>query len=580
MFAWLCFVAPVAVAILGARSSPAATHDAATLRVLGLGFTGVFRALDAWLAAPFMALPLGTRAFRASLAVAVVCGLGAWLTFLLGEPLARGDGTKKPKSRLSHAVVALGVITAFASPPWQVEGSAVGGTATGATLVLLAAYLGLEEKPGAARLAFVIGCAFGWEPLVGAVALVAALVPLAFAGKKPSLPSRRRALRVVAAFALGLVPLALALATKGSPLTASRELFGAPLGETALARSSVRVFVRDDVGFLFGGAAAFGAYLTLANRETRARGAVLLVLTLGAPLARALDLSFGPVRYSAIVLVALAAAGAFAGSGLFELVRRVRAVKVPFAPASAALLVVLEWTLPVRAADDAFTRRQTLSKNAAHAFAVASLGPAPPAAIVLVSDPRVLERIQATRAAGLAREDIELFPTYDLKSTLARDAVDFEPKLAGLYRDLALGTLPEEWSLSALGAARPLLLTFDPKWKPSLAKHLVPDGLFSRFEPEPQGPSDRRLALEKAAKRRAFLTSEVAGPGRDVGLQRLVAHLLRARALGLGAIGERENLSKVLDELRPYAPDDPVASQLVRRTVTTRGAFEVSDLSP
>ena len=52
------------------------------------------------------------------------------------------------------------------------------------------------------------------------------------------------------------------------------------------------------------------------------------------------------------------------------------------------------------------------------------------------------------------------------------------------------------------------------------------------------------------------------------------------RALGLGAIGERENLSKVLDELRPYAPDDPVASQLVRRTVTTRGAFEVSDLSP
>ena len=43
---------------------------------------------------------------------------------------------------------------------------------------------------------------------------------------------------------------------------------------------------------------------------------------------------------------------------------------------------------------------------------------------------------------------------------------------------------------------------------------------------------------------------------------------------------DSENLSKVLDELRPYAPDDPVASQLVRRTVTTRGAFEVSDLSP
>jgi hypothetical protein len=48
----------------------------------------------------------------------------------------------------------------------------------------------------------------------------------------------------------------------------------------------------------------------------------------------------------------------------------------------------------------------------------------------------------------------------------------------------------------------------------------------------------------------------------------------------MGAAGERENLSKALDELRPYASDDPVASQLVRRTVTTRGAFDVTDLVP
>ena len=118
------------------------------------------------------------------------------------------------------------------------------------------------------------------------------------------------------------------------------------------------------------------------------------------------------------------------------------------------------------------------------------------------------------------------------------------------------------------------------RWKPGLAKHLIPDGLFSRFEPEPQGQSDRRIAMEKAAKKRAFLAQEVAGPGRDAGLQSLVAHLLRSRAIAMGAAGERENLSKALDELRPYAPDDPVASQLVRRTVTTRGAFDVTDLVP
>jgi hypothetical protein len=39
-------------------------------------------------------------------------------------------------------------------------------------------------------------------------------------------------------------------------------------------------------------------------------------------------------------------------------------------------------------------------------------------------------------------------------------------------------------------------------------------------------------------------------------------------------------LSRALDDLRPFAPDDAVADKLVRRTVTSKGAIDVHDLAP
>ena len=39
-------------------------------------------------------------------------------------------------------------------------------------------------------------------------------------------------------------------------------------------------------------------------------------------------------------------------------------------------------------------------------------------------------------------------------------------------------------------------------------------------------------------------------------------------------------LTRALDDLPPFAPDDPVASTLVRRIVTTKGPIDVHDLAP
>ncbi len=592
LFAWASLVVPLVAAVFGTRAAPDPASDHAALRVLGLAFTGAFRALDVWVAAPFLSLPIGTRAVRAGLACAAMTGLSGWLTYHLAEPMLvprevagrLPAGPRKSSSRLAFAVAGLAAITAISSPPWQLEGSAVGGSVTGATLVLTAAWLASRPATPTPWKALVVGAALGWEPLVGLFALAVLTAPLLFAEVRyrARLPVGAELLRVAFGFLVGLVPLGLGFAIKAGPeaMATSAGVWDAALGEARGGGASWRPFARDEIGWVFVGAAGLGAALALRRPETRLRAVVLVLLALGFPLTFWLDLGHGPVRFAAPLLVSIAGLGGLASVGLYELVTRVRDARVPFAPASAALLVVLEWTLPVRAVDDAFMRRAALSRHAPWVFATAALGQAPPVAVVLVADRRVLTRLQAARAAGLLRADLTLFPTFDLKSPQARAAVNREPKLAGLYRDLALGTLPEEWSLSSLAGARPLVLTFDPKWKPVLAKHLVPDGLFFRFEPEPQGPSDRRVALERAAKRKALLAQELTGAGRDPAVVTVTAHLLRGRAIAMGATGERESLSKALDELRPYAPDDPVASKLVRRMVTTKGSFPVDDLAP
>ena len=48
----------------------------------------------------------------------------------------------------------------------------------------------------------------------------------------------------------------------------------------------------------------------------------------------------------------------------------------------------------------------------------------------------------------------------------------------------------------------------------------------------------------------------------------------------MAACGERDVLSRALDDLRPFAPDDSVANTLVRRIVTSKATIEVRDLAP
>ncbi|MBX3262648.1 MAG: hypothetical protein KF782_23410 [Labilithrix sp.] len=603
-----------ALAAAGATSSGTAAHDPELVRTVGAGFTGAFRALDLVVAAPALLLPLGTRALRGGLASALVAGVSAALAFDLARDLvkavpealdrvvvrlfgARPRGASAEASpRLLSAVAAAAALTALLAPAWQSEAAAPGGAVTGAMLVLFALRIGAAEPapsrgastggasaPWIPQALLVAGLAASYEPLVF-LATLAALGPRAavalWEARKGERPRWDRAVAVqgAAAFALGLAPLALGVALSRRPpeIGLAAPTFTLVEGGGALGPAS---FALAEIGALLEAVCAGGALLALSAARAR-RTALPLVLVVGVgALALRLGAASGPSRFAPAVLAAVLAAHLLGAALLGAVVLAIARARVPFAEASAALVVVLELVLPVRSIDETATRRDARAPHASAIWNDVAWGAAPPAAVVLVADRGTMRRIASARAAGQMRGDLLIVPAYDVQGREGRRALLAEPKLAPLYRDMALGIRPEELSLAQLGAERAVLASFDPRWDRALSRHLVPLGLTARFEPEPRGASERKKALD------AFLPSKerlvrVAVARKDAELAAATATLLRARAIGMAATGERELLSRALDDLRAFAPDDAVGAALVRRIVTTRGPIDVRDLAP
>jgi hypothetical protein len=628
-------VLPAILAATSASGANAAAHDSGIVRTVGAGFTGAFRALDLLVAAPAMLLPIGTRGLRAGLASAFVTAVCGAIAFDLAHSLASvvipnvldrvGLRSRKAVSPgLIAAVAAVAVLTALLSPAWQAEACAPGGSVTGVLLVLLALRFAVRRL--SAPLAFVLGLAASYEPIVFGAALAAAVPGIGFfMGLRPkpravpyrgsapgprrgledsttrprrrargfaiqmqrtkrtsegARPERSLAIQSGCAFALGLVPFGIGLAlTRRAPEIA----FDVPVAtwiEKAARDAPLQTFFMTDVGMFLVVVAVAGALISLLATAAWARvvtSALVLVVAVGA-LSLFLRMPGGPVRFAAPALAALVAGHILGTAMLGGLVVAIARARVPFAEASAALLVVLELVLPVKAIDETTTRRDGRAPQASAIWSDIAWGAAPPAAVILVADRGTMQRVASARAVGAMRGDLVVVPAFDVQGRAARRALASEPKLAPMFRDVALGIPPEELSLATLSAQRPVLATFDPKWERSLARHLVPIGLTSRFEPEPRGSSDRKQALDAFLPARDRLVRVVVAK-KDAELAAATAALLRARAVGMAATGEREMLARALDDLRAFAPDDPVGAMLVRRSVTTKGAIDVHDLA-
>jgi hypothetical protein len=607
----LCAAVPAVLAAAGAASTTSAAHDLDVVRTVGAGFAGpggAFRALDLLAAAPALLLPFGTRVLRAGLASALITGICGALAFDLARELvgvvasspsvlrlplqrraSRVAGAAPDSSRLVSAVSAVAVLTALLAPVWQSEASAPGGAVIGALLVLLALRFGVRRPTPevetttawAPPLLFVLGLSASYEPLVFVAALAAVgprVIEIFWQGRKAArVFDRQAAAQATLAFVLGLVPLVVGILVRSrtSAIAVEGSLFTLLPGERATG-SVLTAFALDRVGPLLLIACGVGAALSFGVERARRIALPLVLVAAVGVLALRLDAS--PARFAPALLVGLLAAFVLAATTLGMVVLAISRARVPFAEASAALVVVLELVLPVRSMDETSARREARAVHAAAIWNDVAWGDAPPAAVVLVSDRGTMRRIASTRAMGMMRGDLVMVPAYDVQGREGQRSLIAEPKLAPLYRDMALGIPPEELSLAQLGAQRPVLATFDPKWDRSLSRHLVPTGLTSRFETEPRGTSERKKALDGFTTAKDRLV-RITVAKKDAELASATAALLRARAIGMAATGEREMLARALDDLRAFAPEDPIGATLVRRTVTSRGAIDVHDLT-
>ncbi|MEO8876582.1 MAG: hypothetical protein ABI461_13410, partial [Polyangiaceae bacterium] len=334
-------------------------------------------------------------------------------------------------------------------------------------------------------------------------------------------------------------------------------------------RGNLLAFAHAEIGWL--GLVAAGAGLALAWLVPRARPltlALTLLLVVDS-LAIFWGAEVGPDRYASAPLVVIASASALAGVGMQAAVRAVARAQVPFAQATASMIVILELTFPAVAFDEASLRANDRKNTLGSHWDEEALADLPEQSIVLVSDPRVMRHLLAGEALHTMRSDLVILTLQDIGGRATLNALAAEPKLAPVIRDVALTGQVTEFSLASLASTRPLFVQYDPRWDKSLTRHLVPGGVFDKLEPEPHGVTDRKKALEAFLPLRTKLARDVASP-RDVEMTAITASLMHARLDALVAIDERETLPRAIDDLRAFAPDDPIANRLVFKLVASR----------
>ena len=567
-------LAPVALAFSHLRATSDATHDEDVIRVIGVGSTGIWRGFDALIAAPALAFSSSTNVAHAEMVSAIGSGVAAYLLYEVARQLL----DKCAKTYLLGVfVAAIAAWAATLGAAWQTEACAVGGATWGALLpIVTIAILGAISASKSVHSAWfclaalTCGAALSYEPVLGGAAVLAALVIL-FTSKAAL--SRNEMALGAAAFVLGAGgPIAFALWRRVASVyeIPAPTFWSGALGTLDLPqRGNLAVFAHTEIGWV--GLVATVAGLALAWLVPRARpmAAGLAVLTLVSSLAIFLGAPIGPDRYAASPLVVIAGASLLAAVAMQAAVRAVARAKVPFAPASAAMIVVLELTFPAIALDDASLRANDRKNKLGSYWDEIALADLPEHSIILISDPSVMRHLDAARATGTLRSDLLVVTLNNVGGRTTLRALAAEPKLAPIVRDVALTGQVAEFSLAALAGERPLFAQYDSRWDRSLTRHLVPQGIFDRFEPEPHGVTDRKKGLDAFLPLRQKLAHDLASP-RDRVMTSITATLMRSRLDALTAIDERETLPRAVDDLRAFAPDDPIANRLVLKLVASR----------
>ncbi|WP_394834024.1 hypothetical protein LVJ94_46720 [Pendulispora rubella] len=537
-------VFPALTAVLHAENVADAAHDGGVIRTVVLGWAGPWQALDAWIAAPFLVLPIGTQVFRAALASAVVCGVAGAVMYGIARALLSACA---PTRWLGPAVAAIAAATAALSMAWQTEGMAPGGATLGALLVLLAVAAAGTKRTAPAG--FFALAALVYEPWAGAAAVAGALLAGGTAflqGHRPARPDRRE----LAVLAAALAPLVLLV------LRRPRTAFFATVPWFPMDASPAHpVFVaHEQLGWLalVLAGAGLAASLLASGARPLATGLVGVVAVSAGAIACG-GTAVGPTHFGAVTLAGVAGLALLSAAAMHELVRVVHRAQVPLASASAAMIVLLELAFPVVLFDDTSMRAEERTRAARVAWHEALFGGLPARTVLLANDGRFLEHLSALRAAHLLRGDLAVVSTAHLNARPAVRELAREPKLAAFFRDMALNGLPSEWGFTTLASERPLAVLFEPTWDRSIARHLIAIGAIDLFHPEPRSTLERKRALEAFSPVRARW-EQLLGAPENPDVRALVAIPLQARAEALAATRERELASRTEEDLRGVTP--------------------------
>jgi hypothetical protein len=248
---------------------------------------------------------------------------------------------------------------------------------------------------------------------------------------------------------------------------------------------------------------------------------------------------------------------------------------------AAALLVVFDFTLVLVTGEDSAYPADRRTQNAAEVWTDEALGNLPPRSLLLVRSEPVAWRLWAARVTRGERPDVVIVPLPLLsRGSVAARLMALEPGLSALIRDVAVSGQPSELSLSTLADQRPLFVELDPTWDKRLVNHLIPRPFWLRFGPHAFGRSDRAAALEKG--RRPFqrvLDHAQTSEHRDRATLTMLGARAREQAVALAALGDRESVSEIVDDLKAINPEDPFLRDLDKRLRRrARGSVDVDGL--
>jgi hypothetical protein len=478
------------------------------------------------------------------------------------------------------AVAALGVSL---GPPWQREATVGGGamiaTALSLGVLVLALHAAMPRSPnspgGSVIAAFVLlGALVAESPgaavavFLSALALVA--MPMWLRERQP-LVAPRRTLWVGGISAAVLATLLL-LPSLLRPLVphavvdlghlASAEIVSGT--DAATSETTALAAWSSDLGLITLGCAAAGVVVVTYRRRGRFLAAPMLLPVAADVLWPARTASIMAIESAMpIRLLALAALSMLAVVGIYGLFQALFRLRVPMARAAAVLLVSFHVSMIALASEEAGVVADRSQSYGAEEWADVALGRLEPASALLVRDPVLVWRLWAAQRISGDRPDVVVVPMPMLgHGRMAAMVVRADASFDSLLRSYALTGVPGEYELSKLADRRPLHVEYDPQWSNEITSHLIVDGVWLEYAPQPLGPSDRletaKVSLDPIGR---VLASVDPAVGPDPSTAALVARALRGQATVLSRVGDAKTAAVFLDRMAGLSGNDPFAAR-------------------